>query len=282
MSRLKALFLVVVILSVVFGFTTLLGVAELFAMACLIFLIQILAFIPAYLNQTERYYDLIGGLSFLLVMVVALIFNPHLNTRAAILFFVVSIWALRLSLFLFKRVSQDGADKRFDDIKKDPAVFLLAWLMQGTWVIITSSCAAVAIVAGQQVDFGWLSVLGLLIWNVGFLIEITADWQKRFFKNTQNSATPFIQKGLWRYSRHPNYFGEIILWFGVVLIALPALNGWQHLTLVSPLFVILLLTKISGIPILETQANNKWRDNSAYQHYKKTTPLLVPVLGKKR
>jgi steroid 5-alpha reductase family enzyme len=241
-----------------------------------VFIIQWLAFIPAFIKRTEHFYDLVGGMTYLLFIGSVFVFSQQADLRAIVLTTLVSIWALRLSIFLFKRVGQDGSDSRFDSIKHNFMSFLVAWTTQGLWVVITAGCAAAAISSNQKVGLTFVDVLALAIWLVGFSIEVIADRQKRQFKRQKQKTNPFICQGLWRYSRHPNYFGEILLWIGLALLAFPALSGWQHLTLISPLFVILLLTKISGIPLLEAKADKRWHDLMEYQDYKKSTPVLVP------
>jgi steroid 5-alpha reductase family enzyme len=111
---------------------------------------------------------------------------------------------------------------------------------------------------------------------VGFLFEAVADDQKRRFRANPANEGRFIASGLWAWSRHPNYFGEITLWFGIALVALPALSGWQYATLISPVFVYLLLTRISGIPLLEARAKKRWGDEPAFQAYRARTPVLFP------
>jgi len=119
----------------------------------------------------------------------------------------------------------------------------------------------------------------VLVWLVGFGFEVVADRQKRRFRSDPDNEGEFIRSGLWRLSRHPNYFGEIVLWVGVALVALPALEGWQHVTLVSPLFVYLLLTRVSGIPMLEEKADERWGGREDYERYKRETPVLWPWGG---
>ena len=121
---------------------------------------------------------------------------------------------------------------------------------------------------------------GMPIWFVGFAVETIADGQKRRYRD-EHGSDGFIATGLWRYSRHPNYLGEIILWFGVALLALPALSGWQWVTLVSPVFVFLLLTRVSGVPLLERKADKRWGENPAYIAYRDSTPVLVPFFGRR-
>ena len=246
--------------------------------ALIAFIVQWIALIPAYLLKTEHFYDLTGGATYLAVIVFAFMQSEQHDLRSIILACLVAIWAIRLASFLFLRVRNQGSDSRFDVIKLNFWRFSIAWTVQGLWVLITAGAAIAAITSSQKVDFGWIGVLGLAFWLIGFLLEAVADNQKRMFRQQKNTHKEFIQTGLWARSRHPNYFGEILLWIGVAIIAYPALYQWQLVTLVSPLFVILLLTKISGISLQENQADERWADNSDYQAYKKRTPVLIPKL----
>ena len=186
------------------------------------------------------------------------------------------MWAGRLGTFLFRRVRKSGKDGRFDQIKTSFVRFLMAWMLQGLWVTLTAGAALAAITSGAKTTFGVLGVVGLVVWIVGFAIEVVADSQKSAFRREAKNAGDFITTGLWSWSRHPNYFGEIVLWTGMAIMVLPALAGLQHLTLISPLFVAALLLRISGVPMLERRADAKWGDQHDYERYKATTPVLVP------
>ncbi len=247
--------------------------------AVLAFVIQWIAFIPAYIKQTEHFYDLVGSLSYLSLVACAFLLSDTNDVRSLLLAALVVIWALRLGTFLFIRVSTDGSDSRFDEIKPNFFRFLVAWSIQGLWVFVTCGAALAAITAGQSVDMGWVGFLGVLIWVIGFGLEVCADHQKRVFRRTRKSEQEFIRSGLWAYSRHPNYFGEILLWLGISIIALPALSSWQYASLISPVFVFLLLTRVSGIPLLEASADKRWGGQTDYEQYKKDTPVLVPKLS---
>lgn len=246
--------------------------------AFIAFVTQWIALVPAYLLKTEHFYDLTGGATYLAVIIFAFMQSEQHDLRSIILTCLVAIWAIRLASFLFLRVRKQGSDSRFDDIKLNFWRFSIAWTVQGLWVLITAGAAIAAITSTHKSDFGWIGVLGLLFWLIGFSMEAVADNQKRVFKQQKNTHKEFIQTGLWSRSRHPNYFGEILLWIGVAIIAYPALYQWQLVTLISPLFVILLLTKISGISLQEEQADERWADNPDYQAYKKRTPVLIPKL----
>jgi steroid 5-alpha reductase family enzyme len=255
-----------------------------FALGVIIaFLIQWIAFIPAFIKQTEAFFDLTGSITYLTVVWVALLLRPAPDARAFLLVALVSVWALRLGTFLFRRIRAAGSDPRFDDIKPSFPRFLTVWTLQGLWVSFTLAAALAAITSTRQVELGAFALVGAIVWVFGFGIEAIADWQKRKFRAKPENAGKFITTGLWAWSRHPNYFGEIILWIGVAIIALPILRGWQWVTLISPLFVILLLTRISGIPMLEARADEKWGGDPSYEDYKAGTPVLIPLppLGRK-
>jgi steroid 5-alpha reductase family enzyme len=237
--------------------------------------IQWVAFIHSWLAQTEHFFDLTGGFTYLLVTFAALVLGPGLDLRSALLAALVAIWATRLSSFLFRRVRQDGSDGRFDDIKPDFLRLLMTWTLQGLWVSLTLSCALAAMTSVDRSPFGPLEALGLALWIAGFWIEVTADRQKRRFREEPSQDGRFIQSGLWAWSRHPNYFGEITLWLGIALIALPTLAGGQFVTLISPVFVYLLLTRISGVPMLEARGKKRWGDDAAYRAYLDRTPVLM-------
>jgi len=241
-------------------------------------LIQWLAFIPAYRQQTEKFYDLTGSITYLSVVTLALVFSPGMDARALLLWALVVVWAVRLGSFLFRRIQKAGRDDRFDEIKPSFIRFLNAWTIQGLWVAFTMAAALVAITTTARKELDIFALIGFLVWAFGFGLEVIADAQKSRFNADPANQGKFIQTGLWSRSRHPNYFGEIVLWIGVTIIALPLLQGWQWVALISPVFVTLLLTRISGVPLLEKKADQKWGGQAGYEAYKKTTPVLIPRL----
>lgn len=260
------------------GGATLAGI-PIFALAVgLAFLIQWLAFIPAYLLQTEKFFDLTGSLTYLSVSILALIFSQAFDARSILLLAVVVIWAIRLGTFLFGRIKKAGKDDRFDEIKPSLIRFLNVWTIQALWVTFTMAAALVAITTSTRKELDLFALVGFLVWAGGFAIEVVADSQKSRFSANPANKGKFIQTGLWAHSRHPNYFGEIMLWVGVAIIALPVLQGWQWVALISPVFVTLLLTRVSGVPLLEAKADKKWGGQADYEAYKKTTPVLIPKL----
>ncbi|MGS0562278.1 DUF1295 domain-containing protein [Microbacterium aurugineum] len=260
---------------------TTVGGIPLFALAvAAAFAIQIIAFIPAMLLQTERFFDLTGSLTFFVISAALVLLSPLPDARSWILAAMVMLWAVRLGSFLVLRVHKAGSDGRFDKIKGSPLRFLQVWVIQGAWVSLTASAAWIAIssdpAAGAPI--GWLTILGIVVWALGMAIEIIADVQKSAFRADPRHRDEFIRTGLWSRSRHPNYFGEIVIWVGVFVAAAPVLVGWQWVALLSPLFVILLLTRVSGIPLLEARADEKWGERADYIEYRENTPVLIPRL----
>lgn len=256
-----------------------LGNLPVFAIAVGIsFLIQWLGFIPAFIFQTEKFYDITGTFTYITVTLFSLLSTPSPDARGYLVAGLVLIWTLRLGIFLFSRVLKSGKDDRFDDIKPSFLRFLNAWTIQGLWVVFTAAAALITITSSYQKPLDIFAIAGLLIWIFGFTFEVIADNQKNRFREDPANKGRFISEGLWSISRHPNYFGEIVLWLGIAIIALPVLRGWQWVAMISPVFVIFLLTRISGVPMLEKKADQKWGGQEEYEAYKAATPVLVPRL----
>ena len=258
-----------------------LGPVSLFLLCGMIgFVLHWLVFLPSYAYQTEHYFDLTGSLSFIATILMANYLlpsnSPWENIRSSILSLMVLAWAIRLGSFLFSRVRRDGEDRRFRDIKPRFFRFLFTWTLGGLWVLITVAAALAAITSGRNIPLGIGAYIGIALWLLGFLFETIADRQKSAFRANPENKEQFIRSGLWAVSRHPNYFGEMTLWIGIAIVATPALQGWQLLTLLSPVFVIALICRVSGIPLLESRAQEKWGDDPEYQEYVRTTPVLIP------
>ena len=242
--------------------------------AVVIFAIQWVVFIPSWFAHSEHFFDLTGSVTYLVVVVACLSAVDSIEPRSLLIAAMVSIWALRLGWFLSTRVRAAGSDSRFDVMKHRFAWFLMTWTLQGLWILITSGAALAAMSRPGQASIGPTVLLGTTLWVVGFAIEVAADTQKRRLRSKVEDHD-FITTGLWAYSRHPNYFGEIVLWVGVAVAAIPALSSWGYATLVSPFFVWALLTRISGIPLLETAADRRWGGQEDYETYKAHTPTLM-------
>ena len=247
----------------------------------LAYVINWVVFVPSNRAKTEHYFDLTGSITYLSVTIAALVLSDGVDTRAVVVALMVTAWALRLGTFLFRRVRRDGRDGRFDRIKTDPLRFFMTWTLQGLWVLLTVACALAIITGSERQSIGWVAVVGIIVWLAGFAIEVIADQQKSTFKKDPANEGRFITSGLWAWSRHPNYFGEIMLWTGIAIMAIPVLSGWRWATLISPVFVVVLLTRVSGIPMLEARSKKRWGDEEAFQTYTRNTPVLIPRPPKK-
>ncbi|NKB32418.1 MAG: DUF1295 domain-containing protein [Pseudomonadales bacterium] len=241
------------------------------------FVLHWIVFVPSFIFQTEHYFDLTGSISYIATVTVAALVHPYLDLRGLLICVLIAIWAARLGSFLFTRVKKAGQDRRFNEIKKKFWRYLFTWTLGGAWVFITMAAGLAAVTSMTQRPLGIWVDLGFLLWTAGFVIEVVADQQKTNFRKNPDNADKFITTGLWTYSRHPNYFGEIILWLGIAVIAFPTLVGWQFVTLISPVFVAFLLIKISGVKLLEEGGQERWGSDPAYQEYVATTSVLVPM-----
>ena len=240
--------------------------------------IQWLAFIPARVLQSERFYDLTGSITYIAVTLVAISVATTPSGVQWLIAIMIFLWAGRLGSFLFRRIHAAGGDQRFDRIKVSSSRFFVAWTLQGAWVVMTSCAALTAILSAEQPPVGAIYVIGAVMWTTGFAIEVIADRQKSRFREDPGNEGKFINAGLWARSRHPNYFGEILLWAGIAVMAIPYLSGTQWVVMLSPLFVYALLTRISGIPTLARRGQQLWGDDPTYQAYVANTPRLLPRL----
>jgi len=249
------------------------------------FALQWLAFIPAYVFQTEKFYDLMGSITYLSVMWFSLASTSEqftaLNGANIAIVLLITLWALRLGTFLFMRIHKDGEDKRFRSIKPSATQFFMTWTLQGLWVSMCSMCALTAISSETGVVMNTLFYIGLGLFIYGFCIEIIADNQKSKFRSIPENKDKFITTGLWAKSRHPNFFGEIVLWAGIAVMSFSSLHGLQYLTLISPVFTYLLLVYVSGVRMLEARADKKWGQDEEYVKYKsKTSVLMINYWGR--
>jgi len=240
----------------------------------LIFSIQWISFIPAYIFQTEKFFDLAGSITYLTTVLAALYITDSGKIADYVIVLCIVIWAIRLGSFLFMRIHKAGEDRRFREIKTNFTRFFMTWTLQGMWVSMCLLCVLTALSSYSGIIMNNVFYIGLLIFILGFIIEVVADHQKTVFRKDLNNKDKFISTGLWSYSRHPNYLGEILLWFGVAIMSFSSLQDLQYFTLISPIFVYILLVYISGIRILENQGDKKWGHLDSYKEYLKNTPKL--------
>ena len=247
----------------------------------LAYVIHWIAYIPAYIFQTEKFYDLTGSVTYLSVVWFVFLSTYQsisLNFGNLILVLLISIWTIRLGLFLFMRIHKAGEDKRFRTIKTSASQFFMTFTISGLWVTLCSMCALVAISSPEGLVMNALTYVGIILFIIGFGIEIVADNQKTAFRSIEANKDSFITSGLWSKSRHPNYFGEVLLWFAIAVISFSSLEGLQLITLISPVFTYILLVYVSGVRMLEDMNDKKWADDENYKSYKENTPMLFPKL----
>ena len=253
-------------------------VGQLLVMA---FIIQWIAYIPAFILKTEKFYDLTGSLTYVTVISFALYStntSPTHDLGGLIIGVAIIIWAVRLGSFLFMRIHKDKKDGRFDSIKTSFSQFFMTWTLQGMWVFICSSAALVAIANPTGVVINSLFFIGLALFILGFAVEVIADNQKTSFRSIPENKDQFINEGLWARSRHPNYFGEITLWTGIAVMGISTFEGMNYLAIFSPIFSYLLLVYVSGVRMLEYRGHKKWGHLDEYNNYKKNTPKLIPKI----
>jgi len=237
-------------------------------------LIQLILFIPAFGYKTDKLTDLSYAITFI-VLSVLLLSITTITTGKIVLLIMIVLWAIRLGSYLVKRIHHMGRDARFDGIREDFFKFLGFWLLQGftVWVIMIPAALYFSL---PQTRLTWLSVIGILIWAKGLIVETVADYQKFSFRKDSRNANKWIDSGLWAYSRHPNYYGEILCWLGVYIFTAASLSGFPVLLgLISPVFITLLLLYYSGIPSLEKNADARFGHDRRYKSYKKNTSLLI-------
>ena len=243
------------------------------------FVIQWIAYIPAFIFKTEKFYDLTGSLTYIATILFALYATgsfQNVQLGNLIIGIAIIIWALRLGSFLFMRIHKDKKDGRFDSIKTSFSQFLMTWTLQGMWVFICSSAALIAIANPTGAVINIVFIIGLIMFVVGFVIEVIADNQKTAFRSVPENKDLFINEGLWARSRHPNYFGEITLWTGITVMAISTFEGMNYLAIFSPIFSYLLLNYVSGVRMLEYRGHKKWGHLEEYNAYKKSTPKFIP------
>lgn len=238
------------------------------------FLIQWIAFVIAFAKKSERFFDAIGAVTFVVVTWLAFALAGQFDIGRTLIALAITCWAVRLGTFLSLRMKKEKTDRRFNQIRGSFSVFFMTWTLQGFWVVISLAPSLVLLTSIRPIELSGLYWLGLVLFILGFAIEIVADKQKKEFRDKPENSNRFISTGLWAWSQHPNYFGEILLWFGLALSAWPQLYGSQYFTLISPLFVFLLLTRISGIRMLDATAKRRWGDDAEYQQYIENTPKL--------
>lgn len=247
---------------------------ELFILLGVALGINMAMFVAAYRYQTDTLTDISYAVTFVVLALYGLLANDLASTKV-VGTVMVSVWALRLGSFLLYRIRKTRTDSRFDEIRGSFKKFLQFWVLQGlsVWVILLPM---LLLFNNKSAPLGILSYAAIFIWAFGLTVEAVADLQKYRFASNPAHKGQWIDEGIWKYSRHPNYFGEITVWVGVYLFTLSSLStGQAVLAIVSPLFITSLLLFVSGIPKLEKSADERWGNDKSYQEYKRRTSLLL-------
>ena len=232
-------------------------------------------FLHSYIYRTDIFFDLVGSLSFLSIGVISLLLIPNIDANQILVFFLLLFWSLRLGPFLFIRRLGANNDERLEEFFKSPISLYFLWSMNSLWVFFTSLSMIIIFSSPNENEFGLIQWLGLIVWVTGYVIEVISDSQKTKFNKFNKGK--FINIGLWKYIRHPNYLGEIIIWVGIFIISLNYIHSLtSFLSILSPIFVFLLLRFITGVPQLEARGKEKWGHLDEYNSYKEKTGLLFP------
>ena len=238
----------------------------------LAFAINWIAFIPSAIAQTEHYYDLVGGITYITVTIAAVLLSTELDLRSAIVAGMVLIWSSRLAVFLFRRIARAGKDSRFDEIKTSLVRFLMAWTIQGLWVLLTAAAALAVITGGKREPLDVIGYAGIVIWLAGFLIEVVADRQKSNFKADPANEGRYIDVGLWAWSRHPNYFAEQGIWISFYLFSVAASGQWINWSISGCILLVILFRGSSNFS--EEISAGKY---PRYAEYQQKVPRFIPL-----
>jgi len=235
-------------------------------------------------QNSEKYFDATGSCTYLTLVVFAVashwssVTSGH-NFRQVITPIMMTVWCLRLGTFLLTRIKRDSKDSRFDEIKKHWLRFLGVWTIQSLWCLFVASPVLIMVTSPSCAGGPTLlDYVGWAAWACGFCFEVAADQQKSSFSADPANKGRFITSGLWAYSRHPNYFGEITMWIGICISGSSCFHRLAWIAWLSPLTTVVLLLKVSGVPMLESRGEQKWGADPAYRWYMEHTPCIVPAL----
>jgi len=240
-------------------------------------------FVVALIRKDNSIADIAWGLGFVLIAAVSLLRRGDRAGRPVLATTLIFIWGLRLAIHILLRNRKRGEDSRYAEWRRNWGrsfiwrSYLQVFLLQGLFLLLISSAV---ILINRSIDavlppLGLLDAAGTAVWVVGFLYEAVGDAQLARFKKDPTNRGKIMDRGLWKYTRHPNYFGESLMWWGIFLLALSVPGGWM--TVMSPLVITLLLVRVSGIPLLE----KKYAANTEFQAYARRTNAFVPWFPKK-
>ena len=239
-----------------------------------ILIVAVLAWLISLAKNDVSFVDVLWAPFFMLAAFVYALTAEQMGTRTVLILILVSAWALRLASYIAWRNWGEGEDKRYQQIRanNDPGFsfksLYIVFGLQGilAWIISLPLLAAIL----SSAVWHWLDGVGILLWLIGMTFEAGGDWQLAKFKGEPNNKGKVMDKGLWRYTRHPNYFGNFCIWWGFYLLALSA-GGWW--SIISPILMSLLLLKVSGVALLEKDIGDRRPD---YADYIRRTNAFFP------
>ncbi|OQS54700.1 hypothetical protein EHP00_980 [Ecytonucleospora hepatopenaei] len=244
---------------------------------------QMVFYILASIFQFDKLTDFAGGTNFIVLAILTLILSKTYSWRQILVTLLVTLWGIRLSGYLLYRILKTGTDKRFDDKRNDPIKFAIFWSFQALWVL-TVSLPVIFVNSPKSNNFININEkftlsdgIGIIIFLTGLIVESLSDFQKYNFRSNPSNSGKWCDVGIWKYSRHPNYFGEICIWIGIFVISTSIQNKIKWVGILSPIFTATILLFLSGIPLLEKSSDKRYGKNPAYIKYKLHTSPLIPL-----
>lgn len=247
-----------------------------------IFFIQLIFASFAMTAKSDKLTDLSYGLTFIITALSTTYINSSSHLPQYIILVAIILWGVRLSTYLLIRTLKNKKDKRFDKIRENKVRFARFWLFQTISIFIIMLPVVAALSSKTEVKNYYLFLLGIIIFLIGLIIESVADMQKYRFKSNPKNKDRWIESGLWKYSRHPNYFGEMLVWWGLYFASIPLIGKLSPVFAIGPMYISYLLIRVSGIPLLEENNKKKYKDNPKYLEYIKRTSILIPLPPKRK
>ena len=245
-----------------------------------VFLYMTFVFILALVKKDNSIVDVAWGIGFILVALLNFFLDSTFTFRSVLVTGLVIVWGTRLAVHIYLRNRGKGEDFRYAQWRKDwgKAVvwrsFFQIFMLQG-FLLLIISCPIMLVNQSEAGGLTALDIAGVAVWLIGFLFEALGDYQLRAFKKKPENKGKIMSQGLWRYTRHPNYFGEVSCWWGIFLIALSIEKGWT--AVISPLVITFLLLRVSGVTMLE----KKYAGNEEFLEYARRTSPFIPWFPKK-
>jgi len=227
-------------------------------------------------SKSDKVTDLCFGTNFAVLVILTLFLGQTFYVRQIVVTSLVVVWGLRLAGYLFYRINKIGKDKRFDEVRGHCVRFSIWFLFQFISIWLMATPQVILNAEKSNPDIGALDIVGWSIWAIGFFFESVGDHQKFVFRSNPNNKAKWCDVGLWKLSRHPNYFGEICCWWGCFLSCASVLSSWRWFSIVGPVFITVCLLFLSGIPTTEKSSDTRCGSIPEYQEYKQRTPILIP------